>query len=205
VVAVNVKASTANEEILERFNGKAWSIVTDVPHVSVSGAVVGQVTGSGPDDVYVSAAYDDETKSELEHYNGTAWSAVKLPGTPFGVSVEITGAGQAFVLGSSNGAGYAAQLSGGKWTKVSMPFSHALPVSDAGASGRAWAEMVNYSSPVAPTLYQWSAGKWTQIKPNNAANATLSGAADGSGVWAFTFGSVFTGSAGGSNTELYVG
>jgi hypothetical protein len=62
--------------------------------------------------------------------------------------------GQAFVLGSSNGAGYAAQLSGGKWTKVSMPFSHALPVSDAGASGHAWAEMVNYASPVAPTLYQ---------------------------------------------------
>jgi hypothetical protein len=205
VVAVINNTSLANEEILEHFNGKAWSIVTGVPHVSVSGALISQVTGSGADDVYVSATYDNDTKSELVNFNGTAWSVVKLPGTPFDVNVEVTGAGQALALGSSNGAGYAAQLSGGKWTKVSMPFTHALPVGDAGGSGHAWAEMVNYASNVAPTLYQFSASKWTQIKPNNAAGATLTGAADGSGLWAFTFGSIFTGDGGTSDAELFVG
>jgi hypothetical protein len=205
VVAVTVTVSTANEELLEHFNGKAWSVVTGIPNVTASGADISQVTGTGPDNVYVSAAYDNVTKSELAHFNGKTWSLVRLPGTPFGVDLEFTGAGQALALGSSNGAGYAAKLSGGKWTMVAMPFTHALPVGDAGGTGHAWAEMVNYASTAAPTLWQWSAGKWTQIKPDNTDGGVLTGAADGSGVWAFTFGTIFTGDAGTSVTNLFVG
>jgi hypothetical protein len=204
VVAVINNTSLANEEILEHFNGTAWSIVTNVPNVTATGAVVSQVTGSGADDVYVSAMYDDETKSELEHFNGTTWSAVQLPGTPFDVNVEVTGASEAVALGSSDGAGYAAQLSAGKWTTVSLPFTHALPIGDAGGTGVAWAELINYASNVPETLYQFSASKWTQITPNNAAGAMVTGAADGSGLWAFTFGAIFTG-GGTSDTDLYVG
>lgn len=207
IVAVINNTSLANEDALEHFNGTAWSIVTGVPNISVSSTSAGQVTGSGPDDVYVSAAYDNDTKAELVHFNGSAWSVVKLPGNPFEVSVDVTGSGQALAVGSSDGQGYAAQLSGGKWTTVSMPFTDALPVGDAGGSGQAWAAMVNYSNASVPeTLWQRSAGKWTQIKPNDEGGADgFVGAADGSGLWSFTFGNIFTGDGGTSTTELFVG
>jgi hypothetical protein len=207
IVAVINNTSLANEEVLEHFNGTAWSIVTGVPNISASSTSAAQVTGSGPDDVYVSAAYDNDTKAELVQFNGSAWSVVKLPGSPFEVSVDVTGSGTALAVGSADGHGYAAQLSGGKWTTVSMPFADALPVGDAGGSGRVWAAMVNYSNASVPeTLWQRSAGKWTQIKPNDDDGADgFVGAADGSGLWSYTFGNIFTGDGGTSDSELYVG
>jgi hypothetical protein len=206
-VAVIDNTSLANEDVLEHFNGTAWSVVTNVPNVSTANSLISQITGSGPDDVYLSVVNNNGTEAELEHFNGTSWSSVSLPGTPFDVNVEETGSGQALAVGSSDGAGYAAQLSGGKWTKVSMPFTDALPVGEAGGSGRAWAAMVNYDNGSVPeSLWQWSAGKWTQIQPNHdGASDGLVGATDGSGLWALTFGNIFTGDGGTSTTELFVG
>lgn len=204
-VAVLDNTSLANEDVLEHFNGTAWSVVTNVPNVSTGNSLITQITGSGPDDIYLSAVYNNSTQSELEHFNGTAWSSVSLPGSPYDVDVEETGSGQALALGSTGGRGYAAQLSGGKWTTVSLPFANALPLGDAGGTGRAWAEMVDYNGGGAPELWQWSGGKWTQITPDNLSGGSMVGATNGGGLWSFTFGSIFTGSGSASGIELYVG
>jgi hypothetical protein len=199
--AVTVKGDLVDEQSLEHFNGQAWSTVAKVPNISADGSIISNLTGAGPDDIYLSAVYDNTTKSELLHFNGSAWSAVKLPGTPYDPQVNVTGTGQALALATTisgpNTVGYAAKLSGGTWTTVSLPLSNRLPLDSARGSGKAWTTLLDYSDANAPeTLWQWSAGHWTQIKATSAeASGTLYGAADGSGVWSLN----------GSDADLYVG
>lgn len=199
--AVTVQGSLIDEQSLEHFNGKAWSTVTNAPNISADGSIISYLTGGGPDDISVSATYDNTTKSELLQFNGSAWSAVQLPGAPYDPQVNITGTGQALALATtisgSNTFGYAAKLSGGTWSTVSLPLSNNLPIASASGRGTAWTDLLDYSDANAPeTLWQYSAGHWTQIKATSAeASGPLFGAADGSGVWSLN----------GSDADLYVG
>jgi hypothetical protein len=203
---VDVLTGSAVQQILEHFNGTEWSIVTDAPNISVGGSNVNQVTGSGPDDVYVSANYNNDSKSEVVHFNGTSWSVESMPGSPFGVDVSVTGAGQALALGAdSSGTSYAAELSDGTWTTISLPFSGAEPLDPTSGTGTVWSQMLTPAGSDGPTtLWQWSGGRWTQIKPNDLLVGGPIGAADGSGLWSFTPGGSVSGGAA-AETELYVG
>ena len=198
--AVTVQGSLLYEQSLEHFNGKAWSTVTNAPNISADGSIISNLTGGGPDGVYLSATYDNTTKSELLRFNGSAWSTVKLPGTPYDPQVNVTSKSQALALATtisgSSTTGYAATLSGGKWATVSLPLSNNLPLASASGPGTAWTALLDYEANVPETLWQYSAGHWTQIKATSAeASGVLFGAADGSGVWSLN----------GSDADLYVG
>jgi hypothetical protein len=193
--SVTDKGSLVEDESLEHFNGKAWTDVTDLPNFSAGSSIITGLTGGGADDVYLTATYAFTTKSELLQFNGHTWSAVQLPGNPFNPQVDVTGAGHALALGAttSDTNGYAAQLSGGKWTTVSLPLSNNVPSASAGGSGTAWTDLVDYP---AQTVWKFSSGKWTQIHATSAqASGLLFAAADGSAVWSLS----------GAETYLYVG
>jgi hypothetical protein len=68
-----------------------------------------------------------------------------------------------------------------------------------------WSQMLTPAGSDGPTtLWQWSGGRWTQIKPNDLLVGGPIGAADGSGLWSFTPGGSVGGGAA-AETELYVG
>lgn len=188
------------DEFLEHFDGTAWSFVTGAPNVSPTGSAVLELTGSGPDDVYVYAEYDNNTQDELLHYDGTSWSVVSLPGSPVAVRVYDTGGGQALALGEIIGGGYyAAALGGGTWTETGLPNSDE-PLNSAAGAGTVWTVMLDGSDN--EHLWQWSGGQWTEVQPDNA-DGLLAGTTDGHAMWSFTEG----GSLGGgipAKVELYV-
>jgi membrane protein implicated in regulation of membrane protease activity len=197
-------AGESTDQILEHFNGTAWSVVTSAPDISVTGSTVYEVTGSGPDDVYVTANYNDDQNSEVVHFNGTTWSAEPLPGTPFGVSVAVTGSGTAMALGyDESGDPYAAQVSQGTWSLVSLPSGEGPIESDLYSAGHVWTQMQTSAGADGPiTLWEHTGSTWKQIKPNDLSEATYA-VADGGGVWSFTAG----GTVGGGEAptaQLYV-
>jgi hypothetical protein len=207
VVAVATSGSFFGqvETVLEHFNGTAWSEAAGVPNISTPGALfnstVDEVTGSGPDDVYAAAIYDDNAKSELVHFNGKSWSIESLPESPIDVTVNVTGPGQALAMsGTSTSPSYAAQLSKGKWTTVSLPVSNTIALTRAGGGGTAWVQLLPYTGGNLPqTFWQRSGGRWTQIKPDKLLSSGIVAAdSDGSGVWSTS------GSGGAAETELYV-
>lgn len=202
---VDVVANGAILTVLEHFNGSKWSAVTDAPNISVTGSTVAEVTGSGPDDVYVSANYNNDQNSEVLHFNGSAWSAESLPGTPFGVSIAVTGSGTAMALGyDESGHAYAARLSDGTWSLVSLP-SGLLPLqSDLSDAGQVWAQMQTSSGSDGPiTLWEYAGSTWTKITPDKVTTG-VTGITGGGGIWTSTPG----GTVGGglpATSELYVG
>jgi hypothetical protein len=172
-------------EVLERFNGSDWSVITGAPNISVSGSIAVGVTGSGPDDIYVTANYDNDNKSEVLHYNGSVWAVESLPGTPFGVTISVTGTGTAMAMGyDESGHPYAAGLSDGTWSLVSLPSGLGPIDSDLSSSGQVWTQMQTSSGSDGPiTLWKYSGGTWTQITPNEV-TAGLIGITGGGGIWA---------------------
>jgi hypothetical protein len=191
-------------QILEHFNGTAWSVVTSAPNISVTGSTVYEVTGSGPDDVYVTANYNNDQNSEVVHFNGTTWSAESLPGTPFGVSVAVTGSGTAMALGyDDSGNAYAAQVSDGAWSLVSLPSGVGPLDSDRSSAGQVWAQMQTSAGSDGPTtLWEHTASGWTQISPDNL-SISLYGINAGDGAWSFTPGGVVGGGEP-TTAQLYV-
>lgn len=197
-------ATGSVRQILERFTGGKWSVVTNAPNISVDGSQVGEVTGSGPDDVYVTASYNNGQNPEVVHFNGTAWSVVKLPGSPLGVSIAVTGAGAAVAIGYDQaGDTYAARLSFGTWSLISLP-AGLLPLeSDLSSSGVVWLQMQTSSGSDGPiTLWKYTGSAWTKITPNDTEDSGLYGVANGGGVWSFNAGGSFGGGVPAS-TELY--
>lgn len=201
-VATFVNEST--DQILEHFNGTAWSVVTSAPNISVTGSTVYEVTGSGPDDVYVTANYNNDQSSEVVHFNGSTWSVESLPGTPFGVSVAVTGSGTAMALGyDDSGNAYAAQVSGGAWSLVSLPAGEGPLDSDLSSAGKVWTQMQTSAGADGPiTLWEHTGSTWKQIKPNKLSEATYA-VAGGGGVWSFTPGGVVGGGEP-TTAQLYV-
>lgn len=204
---VDAFSSSQVREILEQFNGTKWTVVTNAPKISVDGSVVKEITGSGPDDVYATAIYDNGRKWELVHFNGTTWTAESLPGTPYNLSVSVTGAGTALVVGYQNEIPYAAAVSNGKWSRVSLPSGQGpLGTDDADLSSRgpAFVEMTNGATAPALTLWKYANGKWTKITPEVVDGNPMVGVDNGGGMWTFEIG----GSAGccvAADTALYVG
>jgi hypothetical protein len=186
------------ETLLEHFNGKAWSLVTSAPGISPSNSQISQVTGSGADDVYLEADVangTDEPNYEVLHFNGTAWSVEPLPAvsgldTDSQAEINITGPkdGLATLTGeyveTETFQGYAAQLASGTWSVAPLPFSGAFGYGQTGGTGRAFA-LFGTSAFDAPTLtlWQWSAGAWTQI--TNDTDQAMTATANGSGLWTF--------------------
>jgi hypothetical protein len=204
---VDAFSSTHVREILEHFNGSKWTLVTNAPNISVDGSVVEEVTGSGPDDVYAIAIYDSGQKWELVHFNGTAWATESLPGTPYNLDISVTGAGTALVLGYQNKLAYAAGVSNGKWSLVSLPSGQAPSGTDDAdqfSHGAAFAELTNGATAPVLTLWKYAGGTWTQITPEVVEGNPIIGVASGGGMWSFQTG----GSAGccvPADTALYVG
>lgn len=175
------------ETLLEHFDGTSWSLVT-APGVSSSTTDIGEITGSGPDDVYVAISTTGSTApGQLLHFDGSAWSVESLPQEAdlLEGGLSVTGPDDGLDLGITNDlSGYAAQLTDGTWSDATLPFSGAAPLTQTGGTGRVWATMSSNVTSGGPTsLWQWSAGKWQQI-PDNADEA-ITAVADGSGLWTY--------------------
>lgn len=213
----------AQTVLLEHFNGPSWSVATGVPDISADGTSwAGQVTGSGPDDVYVLAgvAFDKGIygTSEMVHFNGSSWSVVSLPGDAVQPeSMLVTGPGTGMVTGSftsvdTSGA-YIAQVVGGTWSAVSPPSTAQGPQAPVGlnptsGAGKVWMEMMGPKGGDGPaTLWQWSGGAWQQITNKLPVDTNVDvpgpvGIADGSGFWGYDY-TGFQGQGGTNTLELY--
>jgi len=120
--------------LVERWNGKRWSIVT-VPHPD-GDALLSGVAVVGPDDVWAVgwSWHGDATTGLTLHWNGQSWSPVSLPFASGQVArlATVTSAGD--VLGVAGQAPdengilqpVAFSLSGSTWT------DHAIPVEPGG-------------------------------------------------------------------------
>jgi len=194
-IPVMIGDSAVFETLLEHFDGSAWSLAS-VPGVSPSTTAIGQITGSGPDDVYVEIGpvTGPTSPSQILHYNGTDWSTVPLPESAdldSAPDLSVTGPGDALATSFVNLSGYFAQESSGTWSVTDPPSSDVF--ADGGqtsGTGRAWVvtypEAELFTGLDTPTLYQWSAGSWQQIPINPYPN--LTGVGNGSGVWSYNQG-----------------
>jgi hypothetical protein len=84
------------QTLAEHWNGRAWSVVP-TPSPGKDGAILGGVTVAGPNDVWATGQqgtnrFDHAPLSE--HWNGHAWSVVKMPPESFNSGVgSVTSAG----------------------------------------------------------------------------------------------------------------
>jgi hypothetical protein len=212
-VNMTVPGQTASS-VLEHFNGTAWSQVTGAPNLT-TGTIALQVSGSGPDNVYVAALVGiPDYSGELLHYNGTSWSVVSLPeqnsAPPELDYMQVTGAGKG--LDTADGyIGKVAKLSGGKWGLINAPLSNVAVNGSGSGTGRVFAEFVTANAAHTLSLWQWSAGKWQRITPDDALgqgttdSGIVDATANGGGFWSFNvLGSFGEGSGVQAQTELYV-
>jgi hypothetical protein len=180
--------------LLEHFNGTSWSLASipgfsfDNPDSSDSD-YVGQITGSGPNDVDV-VTFNQDSSSELVNYNGSDWTIEAVPDEQSVEDLEfaVTGPGDAQAGGITGFTGYAAQETGGTWSLASPPVAGDFSDNLTGANGYAWQDLAPDSGLITgqftPTLWQWSAGTWQQIAVNPY--TYILAVADGSGVWSYS-------------------
>lgn len=201
------------DQVLEHFDGTGWSLMTDIPGISAGSGQVQDLTGSGPDDVYL--VWDsNDGNSELMHFNGTAWAVVTLPkaasGSPVSlVNMNVTGAGDGLVLGydTNDPKPYAAQLTNGTWSLAALPSpSTSVWVNPTSGTGRVWTQTETSAGADGPSqLWEWSGGKWQQITDN--AQVLSTAIADGSGLWSYGYDDNASGGSGNgfgaARLELY--
>lgn len=176
------------ETLLEHFDGTAWSLAS-VPGVSEK-SDIGEITGTGPDDVYV-VTYDSSDYPQLLHFNGSGWSVEQPSGQQGGTpDVSLTGPGSGLATWLTGFTPGAAELTDGTWKPTSLPVSDYYANEQTSGTGRAWVDLLPTSGLTTGdgtmVLWQWSAGSWQQLTVNPY--SYLSGDADGSGVWSYQHG-----------------
>ncbi|WP_240813114.1 hypothetical protein [Streptomyces sp. DASNCL29] len=157
---------------LERWTGSAWQTVS-LPAAPGGGEVQPwDITGTGPDDVWVtaSAMTGEVSVPLLYHWNGGGWTVREVPAPgehPTGWVANhavATGRNSVYVVGKTNDpqsptATLAARWTGGRWR--SLP---ALPVGEANAAGadgagRPWIAGWAPGNPHA-VLARWTGTAW---------------------------------------------
>lgn len=124
----------ATLSLAEHWNGRRWSIV---PTVDVDlQNVLGAVYAAGVDDVWAVGYHDNARSTDgaplIEHWDGTQWSVVAAPMTPFGVFSaldaidgsspdDIWAVGDGFRRSRSPSQTLTMHWDGTSWTYVSSP------------------------------------------------------------------------------------
>ncbi|MGY0062019.1 hypothetical protein ACWY4P_36715 [Streptomyces sp. LZ34] len=157
---------------LERWTGSAWQKVS-LPAAPGGGQVQPwDITGTGPDDVWVTAdaVTGDVSVPLLYHWNGSGWTVREVPTPtdhPTGWSANhavATGRNSVYVIGKTNDpqaptATLATRWNGSRWQ--SLP---ALPVDEANAAGAdgAGGLWIGGWIPGSPhsVLSRWTGTKW---------------------------------------------
>ena len=80
-------ASTADQTLIESWNGSTWSIVPS-PNSSATSSVLNGVSCNGPS-ACTSVGYDSDGNTLIESWNGSAWSIVPSPSLPPAVNALL--------------------------------------------------------------------------------------------------------------------
>lgn len=162
---------------LERWTGSTWQKV-DLPAAPGGGqAQPWDITGTGPDDVWVTAdaTTGEKTVPLLYHWNGRGWTVREVPVPsehPTGWVANhavATGRNSVYVVGKTNDpqaptATMAAHWTGSRWR--SLP---ALPVDEANAAGAdgaggLWIAGWTPGGDAHSVLARWTGTKWSTEK-----------------------------------------
>ncbi|MES4901753.1 MULTISPECIES: hypothetical protein [unclassified Streptomyces] len=158
---------------LERWTGSAWQKVS-LPAAPGGGQVQPwDITGTGPDDVWVTA---DAVTGEvavplLYHWNGSRWTVREVPvpsehptGWVAGHAVA-TGRNSVYVVGKTNDPQVPAATMAARWTGSRWQSLPALPVDEANAAGadgagRLWIAGWAPGNPHS-VMARWTGTKWS--------------------------------------------
>ncbi|MFD8460277.1 hypothetical protein [Streptomyces antimycoticus] len=135
--------SGASTSRLERWTGSGWQEVS-LPAAPGGGEVrPWDITGTGPDDVWVTAeaVTGDVSDPLLYHWNGRGWTVREVP-TPaehptgwVANHAVATGRGSVYVVGKTNDAEVPEGTMATQWTGSHWQSLPALPVDEANAAG----------------------------------------------------------------------
>jgi Regulator of chromosome condensation (RCC1) repeat len=190
--------STMENTLIEHWNGTAWAIV---PSPNPGGTTSGSdseltaIAGTGPDDLWAAGSFDIGGLFNavlLEHWNGTAWSAVAPPdedGEEFGTAVTAISATDVWVVGDEgfDEATLADQWNGTSWTVTSTPTlqstdsTNFLTGVSADGADNVWASgyegNVNDTNFAQPYMLHWNGTSWTltQLPDAGSEGSTLLG------------------------------
>ncbi|OKI02721.1 hypothetical protein A6A06_16040 [Streptomyces sp. CB02923] len=165
------QASDAYTFRLERWTGSAWDRVT-LPAAPDGGQVQPWgITGTGPDDVWVTAqAMTGEVSVPLlYHWNGNGWTVREVPvpsGHPTGWVANhavATGRNAVYVLGKTNDAQAPEATMAARWNGSGWQSLPALPVDEVNAAntdgaGRLW--IAGWSGGRHSVLSRWTGTGW---------------------------------------------
>ncbi|MFF7649225.1 hypothetical protein ACFZCY_05095 [Streptomyces sp. NPDC007983] len=167
--------SGADTGYLERWTGSAWQKVS-LPAAPGGGDVrPSEITGTGPDDVWVTADAVTGTVSAplLYHWNGSGWTVREVPtptGSPTGWTsghAVATGRNSVYLVGKTNEDRPAATMAT-RWTGSGWQSLPALPVEEANAlgadgAGRLWIAGWTPGDPHS-VLSRWTGTAWATEK-----------------------------------------
>jgi hypothetical protein len=181
--------STMENTLIEHWNGTAWSIVPSPnPGGTTSGSdsELTSIAGTGPDDLWAAGSFDIGGAFNavlLEHWNGTAWSAVAPPdedGEEFATAVTAVSSTDVWVVGDEgfDQATLADRWNGTTWTVTSTPTlqttdsTNFLTGVSADGADNIWASgyegNVNDANFAQPYMLHWNGTAWTLTQLPNA-------------------------------------
>jgi hypothetical protein len=187
--AVGATSGAGNPVALEAWNGSAWSPVTLPPAVLSTlgaGAILGGVSAAGSSDVWAfSFHFFGPTRVRWLHFDGTKWTAGKLPSQAF-VNASLTiGTRLVWAFGWTASARsglvpYAAYHTSTGWQRTPVPGHGGIADASAVTGRDIWA--VTGASPLLGRvgrtggLLHWYAGHWHTVPtlPAVLRNAWLS-------------------------------
>jgi hypothetical protein len=173
---------SADQTLIERWNGTAWSIVSS-PNGS-SNDSLSAVTCTSAFQCWAVGEYEVSNgggQTLIEQWNGTAWSVVSSPTISKSddvgdlvneVSVVCTSVSQCWIVGQNNGLTLIEQWNGTAWSIISSPNAE-TPLDDTlygvtcASASDCW-EVGNYYNGVNQTLIeQWNGTAWSIIASPN--------------------------------------
>lgn len=144
VWAVGASSSAPNQEeqtLIMHYDGSQWKVVAS-PNVKASSNHLGGITAISAHDVWAVGQYGDsdkgagETKTLVEHWNGSRWSIVASPNIPAtnnglesvsGTSAyDIWAVGSTFDFASATGQPLIEHFNGSTWSIVQSPQSETV-------------------------------------------------------------------------------
>ncbi|MDP9341189.1 MAG: hypothetical protein M3Q23_03565 [Actinomycetota bacterium] len=176
--------SGAPKSLILHWNGISWSQVPSVDPGGGAGNVLSAVSALSSSDVWAVGFYVSGSgpKTLIEHWNGTAWTAV--PGVdPSGSDSELTGVSavstnDVWAVGYFNARSGDETLvehwNGTSWSKVASPNvtkESALAAVSGLSSTDAWAVGSSGTATVKTVIEHWDGVKWTKVGSPNGKGA----------------------------------
>jgi hypothetical protein len=161
---------TAGHNLIEHWNGAAWSIVS-APAPRNSDLF--SVSGTGPNDVWaVGSAGRSDSRVQILHFDGTSWTAVSAPNpSPFAntlTSISADSPTDAWAVGFTTSGALIEHWDGTSWSVVPSPNSSSITLSGISAASptNVWAvgSTTNPTTGFAQTVTEHFDGtQWTIV------------------------------------------